>query len=181
MNRTSKLNSELLSADARGRKHIPLAVFAVIMIHVLLFVVLLIAAGCRAKLRARQAAPPAELAQEQTASPSASPRSEALAISPAGEAVVAAEPLIETDPVIQSVAQREPQRLAVQTVRAGTAARPRPLVYTVRAGDTVEKIARRYGTTIHHIRTANRLKNDLIHPGQKLQVSKPQQKQINEV
>ena len=48
------INSELLTADARGRKNIPFAVFAVIFIHIVLFVVLLIAAGCRAKARARR-------------------------------------------------------------------------------------------------------------------------------
>jgi LysM repeat protein len=44
-------------------------------------------------------------------------------------------------------------------------------VYVVRSGDTVEKIARRHGTTIRAIKVANNLKNDLLHPGQKLRVS----------
>src|SRR5688572_28383161 len=66
MNETTNLNSELLSADARGRKHIPLAVFAVILIHIVLFLVLLIAAGCRAKARAiRSSQAPAEIADLQ--------------------------------------------------------------------------------------------------------------------
>ena len=67
MNETT-LNSELLSADARGRKQIPVAVFAVIMIHVVLFVVLLIAAGCRSTARVKRNATPApEAAADATA------------------------------------------------------------------------------------------------------------------
>src|SRR5262245_64511886 len=54
MSETTNLNTELLSADARGRKHIPFAVFAVILIHIVLFLVLLVAAGCRAKARAKR-------------------------------------------------------------------------------------------------------------------------------
>src|SRR5687768_10319157 len=63
MNQHTELNSALLSADARGRKHIPVAVFAVILIHIVLFVVLLVAAGCRSSVRAkanRPAPAPAE-------------------------------------------------------------------------------------------------------------------------
>jgi hypothetical protein len=71
MNETTQLNSELLSADARGRKHIPVAVFAVIVIHIVLFMVLLIAAGCRSTARAKQSITPAPDSVEQQ--PSARP------------------------------------------------------------------------------------------------------------
>lgn len=40
--------------------------------------------------------------------------------------------------------------------------------YTVRAGDTLTRIARNCGTTINALKTANKLKGDLIFVGQKL-------------
>lgn len=42
--------------------------------------------------------------------------------------------------------------------------------YTVKAGDTLAKIARAHGTTIKAIRSANALKSDQLHPGQKLKL-----------
>ena len=42
--------------------------------------------------------------------------------------------------------------------------------YTVKAGDTLAKLARSHGTTIKAIRTANALKSDQLHPGQKLKL-----------
>lgn len=42
--------------------------------------------------------------------------------------------------------------------------------YTVKAGDTLAKIAREHGTTIKAMRAANSLKTDQLHPGQKLKL-----------
>jgi len=44
--------------------------------------------------------------------------------------------------------------------------------YTVKAGDTLEKIASRFHTTIGAIKKTNRLKNDRIYVGQKLRLPK---------
>lgn len=182
MNETTPINSELLSADARGRKHIPVAVFAVILIHVVLFVVLLVAAGCRASARAKGLEPIPQIATAQTAAqePAAHAAESAPASVPpalSSEPVVATEPVVEPEPP-QSIAQGEPvrtpvQRAALKTVTrapAKTVSTRSSAIYVVQAGDTVEKIAKRHGTSIQAIKTANNLKNHLIHPGQKLRM-----------
>ena len=187
MNETTPLNCELLSADARGRKHIPVAVFAVIVIHVVLFLVLLIAAGCRSSARVKRNAPVAPAASVEQRDMSRPPIPDPIAMQqaqpvvPVAEAaVVATEPQVEAEPAQEAVAQ--PERRVTQKVSA-----PRPTVlktstkasvkpatkqsqktYVVRSGDTLGEIAKRFGTTIQAVRTANKMKNDMIHPGQKL-------------
>ena len=42
--------------------------------------------------------------------------------------------------------------------------------YTVRRGDTLGAIARRHGTTVAQIKRWNRMRNDVIRPGQRLRV-----------
>jgi LysM repeat protein len=44
-------------------------------------------------------------------------------------------------------------------------------VYTVKSGDYLGKIAKQYGTTVAALKSLNNLSSDLIHIGQKLQVS----------
>ncbi len=65
------------------------------------------------------------------------------------------------------VAATEPAatKETVKTAKASTAG-----TYTVKAGDTLAKIAREHGTTIKALRAANSLKTDQIHPGQKLKL-----------
>lgn len=48
--------------------------------------------------------------------------------------------------------------------------KPTYTVYTVKKGDAVEKIARRYGTSVTSIKNANGMKSDLIRIGQKLRI-----------
>ena len=158
MNHTN-LNAELL-ADTRGRKHIPLAVFAVIAIHVILFVVLLIAAGCKSRARARlllesQAA----AAQEQNA-----PLSTNLSVT----AQPAAQPRLVVDRSPAPGSERTAQR-ALPSGPGEEAAR----TYVVQPGDTIGKIAKELGSTIEGIRELNQIKRDLIYPGQKLRVPAP--------
>lgn len=43
-------------------------------------------------------------------------------------------------------------------------------LYEVRVGDSLAKIAKRFGTTIELLKRSNRLKSDTIHPGQTLKV-----------
>ncbi|MHC4601108.1 MAG: L,D-transpeptidase family protein [Planctomycetota bacterium] len=45
-------------------------------------------------------------------------------------------------------------------------------VYTVKPGDSLARIARRFRTTIGLIKTVNRLEGDIIHPGQQLKIIK---------
>lgn len=44
--------------------------------------------------------------------------------------------------------------------------------YVVKKGDTVERIARRYGTTVSKLKAANGLRSDLIRIGQTLKIPK---------
>jgi len=49
---------------------------------------------------------------------------------------------------------------------------PEAIIYTVKSGDTVYAIARRYGTSVDNIVRFNYLANpDLIYPGQRLVVT----------
>lgn len=198
MNQPSELNSELLSADARGRKHIPFAVFAVILIHVILFVMLLIAAGCRSSARAKANQPmpepsqqmhPAEKFLQAAAGPA--PTQPLVSIP---EPVIATEPVVEDDPQqsqtaptvaqvpvattpvvrqtgrqVQTKPTQPASRFVTQTAAKPATARS-PGIYVVQSGDTVEKIAKRHGTSIEAIRAANKLKGHTIYPGQKLVV-----------
>ena len=191
---STQINSELLSADARGRKHIPVAVFAVILIHVVLFLVLLIAAGCRSSARAKRNVTPTPAIVEQTTSatsavaPVAANLTTTTPVAAAIEApaIAASVPVSATERVVQ---EERPASKAVtpvtpqvtqraQPVRpraAKTATKPTitiaPKYYVVKSGDTLERIAKRHGVTIQAVKTANKIKTDMIHPGQKLQLT----------
>ena len=199
MNESTELNSELLSADARGRKHIPVAVFAVILIHVVLFVVLLIAAGCRSSARVKATQPGPERGVHPTQQYMHAGAGEGAAgpmIVSSGEKVVVMEPLTEGEDE-SVVAQVAPQRRiqlparnevleerrsqTAATVVSGSRGRSPSLersgspgreavYYVVQSGDTVGEIAQKHGTTVAAIKAANKLKNHLIYPGQKLLV-----------
>jgi len=190
---STPLNSELLSADARGRKHIPVAVFAVILIHVVLFLVLLIAAGCRSSARAKRAVTPeAQIAAQQTpALPTTTDTSttqlfqQENPVASTSE-VMPSRPVVATEPVVQQAAEPAVSRPAPaerQVTQRDQPVRPRPArntpkaapqnakVYVVKSGDTLGEIAQRHGVTIQAIRSVNNIKKDLIYPGQKLRLA----------
>ncbi|MCX8148345.1 LysM peptidoglycan-binding domain-containing protein [Thermaurantimonas aggregans] len=48
---------------------------------------------------------------------------------------------------------------------------PRKTYYTVKKGDTLTSIARRFGTSVQAIKAENHLKSDLIAPGQRIVIS----------
>lgn len=52
------------------------------------------------------------------------------------------------------------------------AAGPGDTTYTVRSGDNLTKIARKYGTTVELLRVANGIRGDMIRAGQKLRIPK---------
>jgi LysM repeat protein len=190
MKETTNLNSELFSADAHGRQHIPFAVFAVILIHVILFLVLLVAAGCRAKARGQAAkvrVAPSEMLAGQPApldrlSPAASTNQAPVSIQASLEPVIATEPPLER--MSSPLATKKPgQKPSISSAtRQSAAAVPRKSkVYVVKAGDTVEKIAKLHRTSVEAIKAENNLKNDLLRPGQQLRVSSQIPKSSNEV
>lgn len=153
------LNTELLSGEARGRKHVPVAVFAVIFIHIVLFLVLLIAAGCRARARAQEKARQAPgVAAVQTLEPGAALASES------AEAEIGPEPEIATEETEAVSAPASAARAAAASERDAGG------VYVVRPGDNLGAIAREHGTTVRAIKELNGLKSDFIRAGQKLRV-----------
>jgi LysM repeat protein len=170
----SNINTELLSADARGRKSIPFAVFAVIFIHIALFLILLIAAGCRAKARARRnAIHQQEIARAATKAAPAAPSETRVSrgATELEQPVIATEPVVETTPEAQELRAsgivKQPARPARPTASVSRGIQ----MHTVRQGDTVGKIAHQYGVSIQVIKSENHLKTDLIHVGQKLRVN----------
>jgi len=68
------------------------------------------------------------------------------------------------------------QRLKIPT-RGGYSPPPSPSrkptagIHTVRQGESLYSIARRYRTTVDRLRRNNNLKSNIIHPGQKLKIS----------
>jgi LysM repeat protein len=59
---------------------------------------------------------------------------------------------------------------------AGVAAAEAAKVHVVKRGDNLTKIAKLHGTTVKALRSANSLKTDRIHEGQKLKIPAPAQK-----
>ena len=56
------------------------------------------------------------------------------------------------------------------------------IVYTVRHGDTISKIAMAYGVTVQHIVEMNDIQNpNLIYPGEKIRITKSRSNQLNEM
>jgi LysM repeat protein len=189
MNETTNLNSELLSADARGRKHIPFAVFAVILIHVILFLFLLVAAGCRAKARARRNAVPnaALLAGKSAGVPLAATNAPAAA-QPAAAPPAIQPPVVVSEPPVEkrfaepaaAPLRKAAQKAAPANARRAAGSASKARVYTVKAGDTVEKIARMHRTSVEAIKAENKLKDHMLRPGQQLRVSTQKAKSTDE-
>jgi membrane-bound lytic murein transglycosylase D len=75
----------------------------------------------------------------------------------------AAEVAVDADEATRRPARVEPVGVS-----------PAPRIHTVRRGDTLYSIARRYGVSVDELLAANRLQRaDRIHPGQKIRVPSP--------
>lgn len=166
----SSLNSELLSGEARTRKNVPIAVFAVIFIHIVLFVLLLIAAGCRARLKAQQeTAPDTGVAQEmvEPAAPVTTPEP---GERPDSDTVLASEPPMETESTSRPQAAVSAEETLGTPEDEISAALNKDRIYIVKPGDSLWLIARRHGTTVKALKKVNNLKDDSLQTGQKLKV-----------
>ena len=60
------------------------------------------------------------------------------------------------------------QRLEVPGTGSRVASTTQPRTHVVRSGETLHGIARRYGTTVRAIQSANRIRSSLIRPRQVL-------------
>jgi LysM repeat protein len=95
----------------------------------------------------------------------------------APEPTVVAESTTTAEPTRQPGPEKPQQRTARSVAQRPAATRPVANVpstakfYVVKPGDTLEKIARLHGTTIQAVRSANKMKGDMIRPGQKLQLA----------
>ena len=83
------------------------------------------------------------------------------------DALVAVNGLSKRDPI------RPGQRLSIptgSTSATSPAARSEAVTYTVRRGDTLYDIARRFGVSVSELRRINRISGSRIHPGDVLQI-----------
>ena len=74
-----------------------------------------------------------------------------------------------------SYSQGNGGRTSTGGTRASSGSRsstPQWVYYTVKSGDNLGKIARKYGTTVANLKKWNNLRSDVIRPGQKLKVGK---------
>ncbi len=76
-------------------------------------------------------------------------------------------PVIITTPVtpVSPMPTPTPGVISSQSLAPGSGR-----THTVRAGDTLYSIGRRYGVTVDQIKRLNNLSNDLIYPGQQLNI-----------
>jgi lipoprotein-anchoring transpeptidase ErfK/SrfK len=132
-------------------------------------------AGCeRAPTPPPAAAPKAQPAE--SAAPAAPAREEelyqrALALKRDGklaEARALLQPLAENpdcpEPVLTLLGEINTQ------IVFGPVPAPEKLQYTIQPGDSLEKIARKFGTTVELLRKANNLRGDLIRAGDRLRI-----------
>ena len=73
-------------------------------------------------------------------------------------------PKQEVKPVKAEQKQQAAPKKAAETPK------PQNVIYTVRRGDNLSKIAKRYGVTVAAIKRANNMGGDNIHQGQKLKI-----------
>ena len=66
-------------------------------------------------------------------------------------------------------------------IRTSQPREPEKVVYVVKSGDFLDRIARKYGVSVKNLRSWNTLKEgQYIHPGDKLVIRTPQQQEVQE-
>lgn len=169
MNPIKATHAAAFSSLESNQKRIPIAIFAVIAVHVLLFLLLLLAAGFRAASRQSQA--PVDEAARAVAdyAPDEPLDAEVAERLPKLEATVAPAPVLATEPDDEppaSLADLAKPVPVTAVVRNNGAAK----TYVVKAGDTLSEIARNHRTTVQLLRSRNNLKADRLRIGQTLRV-----------
>jgi LysM repeat protein len=188
MNNDTPFTTEFIDNDKKRRQQIPIAVFTIVAAHVVLFLGLLGAAGCKKEAKADtdkdnaaqkfasaeykgQPAAPAATASQAAAeeTPQYGPLDEQNNVTEPEDFVEAPVKASATAAVEKrSLEKTLPQKALAKTAPAGTGD---PATYTVKSGDSLIKIAKQYGTTPQAIKTANGLKKDMIRVGQKLKIA----------
>lgn len=81
---------------------------------------------------------------------------------------------IENEPKVSTVSRSvQEQKTSIVTNIKNTSQqskKPKTIVHTVKNGESLTRIATKYGVTVNELRTANGIKGDKIHPGDKLKV-----------
>jgi len=156
MNSPKTTQPRVFSNMAPTPKQVPIAIFAVIAVHVILFLLLLVAAGVRAASRHGQA----PVGTDEAAGLMADYRPD--------EPALAAGPVLATEPDDEPPAMMAE---AVLPVRANRVPLSAAGFYVVRAGDTLSHIAKDHRTTVQTLRVENNLKADRLQIGQRLRIA----------
>jgi LysM repeat protein len=174
MNDEPSLSTNLLQADARVRKQIPIAVFAVIAIHVVLFLSLL-ASGCKRKATGSDAA------KFKTSEYNKALPSSATTTTTASEQRPTAKEQLPTESITEVPAPLGTPAKPAAPLKNGKAKKGSDLVaetatgtdgkvHVVKQGESLFKIAKLYNTTPKSLKASNNLKGDVIRVGQKLRI-----------
>lgn len=116
---------------------------------------------------------PAQTAQTAQATPAAAPAATPSRTRTSQTATPAAAPAQPKKTARQQKQERQAAAAAAKAAKAKKKKQKKPqnTQYTVRDGDSLERIARRQGVSVDDLRKANpKLKGDMIHPGEKVTV-----------
>lgn len=72
--------------------------------------------------------------------------------------------------IMSTASPKEPASLQLADSLAGDPSKPRLIVHAVRRGDTLWKLAQRYGVTVAQIKEWNRLHSNALRPNQKIRI-----------
>jgi LysM repeat protein len=164
-----QIANELLELESRRRKQIPIAVFTVITIHVVLFVALLGTAGCKQSAESTLGTSAAEQMRNQEYEVAAS-RMQQTTTREVNASSAAADPAVITTPEVMTLSASLGSQRRMPTAPTSEVAQASSIVYVVKPGDNLGKIAKQHGTTPKALKEANNLKSDLISVGQKLKI-----------
>lgn len=194
MQDNNNLDTQFMANDYKSRRHIPIAVFTVASIHVTLFLGILLAGGCKKNAEV-QRSPGEQMAWSELIEKSQAGEKALAAEAPVEDSDKASVLTLGYQPGNQSnersvmtvgiggpgskLTPTRPDPDPVPTPRTNAtspAAKSTPppsgsgAVHTVQKGDSLFKIAKQYGTTPDAVKKSNKLKSDVIHPGQKLNI-----------
>jgi LysM repeat protein len=164
---------DLLGEDTRARKQIPIAIFTVIAIHVLLFLALLGAAGCKPKghadadkLKSSENKKTSSGVSTAVNTPTPVTKPDELQCEPVHDIPA---PAPAAHPAKSGKGMKK-QGDVMASSEASDISTADGKVHVVQPGDSLFKIAKTYNTTAKALKTSNNLKSDRIRVGQKLRI-----------